>query len=251
MKIFTRTRLRPILLCVLATFGLAMGSAAHALYAFDSTQALVFGTNYSATHTYTGNQSTLFTSTPESLFFSQFDTLDGRRTLTNVTITWTPTNTAVYAFNNGSGNARNLSLSFNTTSLLSSSLFTASTTFPNPAINVIIPRQSQGGLSSVPINNTGNLINLPTPDFNPFIGASQIQVTNTLTNLTSLLTATQGGLGNLSGSSSGSVGGTLEVTYSWLDPIPEPGTWAMLILGFGLVGATMRRRRSALAHSAQ
>lgn len=27
--------------------------------------------------------------------------------------------------------------------------------------------------------------------------------------------------------------------------VPEPGTWAMLIAGFGLVGATARRRRSA------
>jgi hypothetical protein len=29
--------------------------------------------------------------------------------------------------------------------------------------------------------------------------------------------------------------------------IPEPGTWAMMIAGFGLVGATLRRRRPALA----
>jgi hypothetical protein len=29
--------------------------------------------------------------------------------------------------------------------------------------------------------------------------------------------------------------------------IPEPATWAMLIIGFGLVGATARRRTSALA----
>jgi hypothetical protein len=27
------------------------------------------------------------------------------------------------------------------------------------------------------------------------------------------------------------------------DPVPEPGTWAMLIAGFGLVGAAMRRRQ--------
>jgi len=26
--------------------------------------------------------------------------------------------------------------------------------------------------------------------------------------------------------------------------VPEPGTWAMLVLGFGLVGATMRRRKA-------
>lgn len=29
--------------------------------------------------------------------------------------------------------------------------------------------------------------------------------------------------------------------------IPEPATWAMMILGFGLAGATLRRRREALA----
>jgi hypothetical protein len=29
--------------------------------------------------------------------------------------------------------------------------------------------------------------------------------------------------------------------------IPEPATWAMLIAGFGLVGAAARRRRAALA----
>jgi hypothetical protein len=31
--------------------------------------------------------------------------------------------------------------------------------------------------------------------------------------------------------------------------IPEPATWAMMIAGFGMVGATVRRRRSVLAHS--
>jgi hypothetical protein len=29
--------------------------------------------------------------------------------------------------------------------------------------------------------------------------------------------------------------------------VPEPGTWAMLIAGFGLVGATQRRRRAVIA----
>lgn len=29
--------------------------------------------------------------------------------------------------------------------------------------------------------------------------------------------------------------------------VPEPATWAMMILGFGAAGATIRRRRSLLA----
>jgi hypothetical protein len=32
-----------------------------------------------------------------------------------------------------------------------------------------------------------------------------------------------------------------------LPAIPEPATWAMLIAGFGLTGAAMRRRRAAIA----
>lgn len=38
------------------------------------------------------------------------------------------------------------------------------------------------------------------------------------------------------------------VTFS--GAVPEPATWAMMILGFGLVGAAMRRRSSATAGSA-
>lgn len=30
-------------------------------------------------------------------------------------------------------------------------------------------------------------------------------------------------------------------------PVPEPATWAMMIVGFGAVGATLRRRRPAVA----
>lgn len=45
---------------------------------------------------------------------------------------------------------------------------------------------------------------------------------------------------------SGNAGGTLTIMY-FIDDIPEPGTWAMLIAGFGLTGAAMRRRRRAAA----
>jgi hypothetical protein len=32
-------------------------------------------------------------------------------------------------------------------------------------------------------------------------------------------------------------------SFSISDPVPEPANWAMMIAGFGLVGATQRRRR--------
>jgi hypothetical protein len=45
-------------------------------------------------------------------------------------------------------------------------------------------------------------------------------------------------------------GGIQNVTFSFndgTDVVPEPASWAMLIAGFGLVGATLRRRRSVAA----
>jgi len=38
-----------------------------------------------------------------------------------------------------------------------------------------------------------------------------------------------------------------EVSFFGGAGVPEPATWAMMIAGFGLAGATLRRRRSALA----
>jgi hypothetical protein len=48
-----------------------------------------------------------------------------------------------------------------------------------------------------------------------------------------------------SGSEGGWVAGT--ITAGGGPVIPEPATWAMMIAGFGLVGASLRRRRPATA----
>jgi hypothetical protein len=42
------------------------------------------------------------------------------------------------------------------------------------------------------------------------------------------------------------VTGVLSATGTFT-AVPEPASWAMLIAGFGLTGAVMRRRRMALA----
>ena len=46
---------------------------------------------------------------------------------------------------------------------------------------------------------------------------------------------------NGNNSSTGSLGGTVTI-----NAVPEPGTWAMMLLGFGAAGYAMRRRRTAL-----
>jgi hypothetical protein len=49
------------------------------------------------------------------------------------------------------------------------------------------------------------------------------------------------------GSQNGLLGGTVsfrQVTAA----VPEPGTWAMMLLGFGAIDFSMRRRRSTTAH---
>lgn len=43
------------------------------------------------------------------------------------------------------------------------------------------------------------------------------------------------------GTQSGSFGGT--VAFAATPAVPEPGTWAMMLLGFGGMGVAMRRRR--------
>jgi hypothetical protein len=49
---------------------------------------------------------------------------------------------------------------------------------------------------------------------------------------------------NGTNNSAGSLGGSITIS----SPIPEPGTWAMLLIGFGTVGYAIRRRRKG-AHS--
>ncbi len=51
---------------------------------------------------------------------------------------------------------------------------------------------------------------------------------------------------NRDGAYSGTTGG-LVTTFSLAGGVPEPATWALMILGFGAVGGAMRRRQAVTA----
>jgi hypothetical protein len=51
-------------------------------------------------------------------------------------------------------------------------------------------------------------------------------------------------LDNITYALPGGIGGETDTPFG---PVPEPASWAMLIAGFGLTGAAMRRRRAAIA----
>ena len=67
-----------------------------------------------------------------------------------------------------------------------------------------------------------------------------------------------GGLGSFSFNVAGLSNGVLFKTGQYVppcggngcsggNPVPEPGAWALMILGFGAAGSMLRRRRAALA----
>lgn len=58
-------------------------------------------------------------------------------------------------------------------------------------------------------------------------------------------TSIGGGLHNLvvNGTSGGGASFAGTVSVSPVSPIPEPSTWALMLLGFGVVGYSLRRRR--------
>jgi len=76
-----------------------------------------------------------------------------------------------------------------------------------------------------------------TSDYFDFTGATDFDFAFSLTGATKAIEATSNGgaLVNFKASGPGS--------FAAVAAIPEPDQWAMLLVGFGLVGSTMRRRR--------
>lgn len=197
---------------------------------------------------YSGSASAnLAPSAASAISFAQFNTiggLDQTLVLTGVRITALRTLTGAINVESASGNTRNGAISYEMTSRLQSgSLFNLTDTAGSPSLAFAV-----SGFSTVNVNTgqaalqASNVFNAAT--LAPYVGSGSISVTHSISNFISTLVLDGGGQGNLRGNSNGSVSGSVQVEYFFNDPIPEPSAWAMLIVGFGLTGATLRRQRA-------
>ncbi len=229
--------------------------AAAVLYVKTATQTINYNIAFTTSTQYNNSPTNVInTIQPFSFSINQFNPLGSNGQalqLTSVSVGVTSQLGGTISLDNGSGNARigrliyTIGSSF-TIDLPGPSDFTVDTTPGSTVIPLNIPGRSQGaiGIGTTSTSANGNF----TPaSFVPYVGTGTFTVSHSLANFFSDIVLDQGGKGSLSGTSDANVNGSFTITYTYLDPIPEPTSWAMLIAGFGLVGATARRRR---AHAA-
>ena len=231
--------------------GLAVATPAAAVvsmtYAKSTTQTINFSQSFTTSQQYTGNASaTLVAGAAPVINFLQFNPIGSKGqtlTLTSVEIRLTRTITANINLVNGSGNARSGNLSFRMDSTFSSNpLFSFTNNLGSGAVPFSLAARSQG---NVFFNDTATteIYTISPTNFSPYVGTGSLSLVHQLSNFVSTAVFTGGGQGSLSGTATGTVNGEFEIIYNYLDPVPEPGSWAMLIAGFGMVGAMARRQR--------
>jgi hypothetical protein len=111
--------------------------------------------------------------------------------------------------------------------------------------------QTGGTSGSLSASTPGGFI-IYTSDFLNFAGTSNRDMALSLTAVTSLINNVNAGLNSATGRALRSFRATSTGSFS-SDPaplvtvVPEPQTWGLMIVGFAMVGATLRRRKSVAA----
>jgi hypothetical protein len=228
-------------LTVPAVFAAALFAAAPAQAVVTISQTIDFSRLFSATSNTVANGGT------DVALFNLYG--GPASNLAGVRITWVPDfNSSVFAtVTNGSRPTLEASLASSYT--LNNSLFNFSGALNTGTAVLATTRDDRGNpLTLDPIfTQPAALIAEPT-DISAFVGSGTSSVSYTLASI-SRTTSQSGGSNPFTGHG-GSAGGSLQIDYFLLEPLPEPGTWAMLIAGFGLIGTSMRRRRLKVAHAA-
>lgn len=167
-------------------------------------------------------------------------------TLLSVQIIWKPSINGSLTVTSQSGNIRIQQSVVTISSILNSSAFNINTTLTTTPVQYTIARQ--GSTTTVGVSANPAATMLSPAGLAAFIGNTVIPVVHTLQNVVVTTTKVSGGGGNQSTSTTINDNGELTVVYISTDvaTIPEPQSWALLIAGFGLVGAALRRQRRAV-----
>lgn len=233
--------------------GALMAAPAMAVtYAKSISQTVNYSTAFTSTTQYTNTPtSTINTITPASFTIAQFNPIGSKGqtlTLQSISISYTSQIGGTITLVNGSGNARNGTLTYQINNSLvigNGSPISTLTNTVGAGVNIpfTIAAQSQGNLGFGSAN-TLTTNSFTPPSLTPYIGTGTLTVAQSVANLFSDVTLASGGKGNLRGNANANINGAFTITYNYLDPLPEPQSWAMLITGFGLVGGVMRRQRA-------
>lgn len=235
---------------------LAIGAASPAAavtYAKSITQTLTYTTSFTTSTQYNNNPTNTITGiTPASFTISKFNPVGSKGqtlTLTGITISYTSQLGGTVTLINGSANARVGNLQYEIANSLTigpvgTPVQTLTSTVGAGILTPFnIPRQSQGNIGIGGANTFVSSSFSPT-NLTPYIGTGSLTVTQGVANFFSDVILNSGGKGNLRGTANANINGAFTITYNYLDPLPEPQSWAMMIAGMGITGLIVRRRRN-------
>ncbi len=194
---------------------------------------------------------TLSTVTPKAVLVTLEDFAGNF--VTGVSAQWSFTGTGTGFAQNTAGSLWSQAFTGGTVSFTATTAFTLGSTNYAAGTNILSLNFSGGELSATVPGTAGNaLVSIPGDGFSnvssAFLSFPPIQLTDfsiSLGNVVPGFTFSPGGLGgqsnarfqNFVGRGSGDFTAT----------VPEPGTWLMLLMGFGMVGFAARRRQATVA----
>jgi hypothetical protein len=163
--------------------------------------------------------------------FDQFDSSLG--TLQSITLAFASTLITSGTLTNPLAASHSYTLTKNASASLGGNGFSFTQILASGTKSISVPKNKT--IDIAPISGSGDEEQTILSGFAPFIGNGLVSFNFASTKNFSV---TSPGTLNLLAS----IGGAATLTYTFAAPVPETASWALMLLGFGGVGAAMRRR---------